>query len=192
MTLTTHKIAIITGRNDIPSTDSDQFHPNGSLFCAQYNGLIDQLIVDLANLEGPPGPQGERGIQGPAGPQGEQGIQGPAGTNGISVTWRGAWSNSSSYLKDDAVNYQGNSYIANSSNTNKTPGTDPEWDLWIAKGEQGIQGIQGLKGDRGEQGIQGPKGEQGIPGVSPSIVSLTLNAYNSLGTYDSNTFYVIT
>lgn len=48
------------------------------------------LFINPANLvphrafklEGPAGPQGERGPQGPAGPQGEQGPQGPAGPPG--------------------------------------------------------------------------------------------------------------
>lgn len=189
MTLINYKIPIISEKNDIPSSLGELKHPNASLFCSQYNGLIDQLITDLANLEGPPGPQGIQGIQGPTGPQGEQGVQGLPGTNGISVTWRGAWSNSLSYLKDDAVNHLGNSYIANISNTNKIPGTDLEWDLWIAKGDRGEQG---LKGDRGEQGLRGDRGEQGIQGLPPTVITLTQSAYNSLGTYDSNTFYVIT
>jgi hypothetical protein len=189
MTLTNHKIPIIPERNDIPSSESNSLypHPNGALVCAKHNSLIDQLITDLANLEGPPGPQGEQGPQGIQGIQGPQGEQGIPGTNGISVTWRGTWSSVTNYLKDDAVNFLGNSYIANTSNTNKTPGIDPEWDLWIAKGEQGIQGERGIQGIQGEQGIQGIQGVQGNP---PPVIVLSQSAYNNLSP-DTNTFYVI-
>lgn len=44
MALSQHKIPIITGRNDVPTTsESQENHPNGSFTTAKYNDLIDEL-----------------------------------------------------------------------------------------------------------------------------------------------------
>ena len=47
-----------------------------------------------------------------AGPRGEQGPQGEAGLPGAGITWEGQWNSSTAYAADDAVGYQGSSYIA--------------------------------------------------------------------------------
>lgn len=45
MPLIDHKIPIITGRNNIPTTSPTELnHPNGSFLTAEYNALIDDLI----------------------------------------------------------------------------------------------------------------------------------------------------
>lgn len=77
---------------------------------------------------------------GPAGPQGEPGEAGPAGLPGAGIDWQGAWNSATNYLINDAVSYGGSSWIANADHLNKVPGTDPEWDLWVAKGEPGASG----------------------------------------------------
>lgn len=41
--LQAHKMPIIGGVNSTPSTEADPTHPNASLFCKQYNDLIDNL-----------------------------------------------------------------------------------------------------------------------------------------------------
>ncbi|WP_342597693.1 hypothetical protein VKI21_06945 [Cyanobacterium aponinum UTEX 3222] len=44
MALSDHKIPIITGKNDVPTTsESQENHPNGSFTTAKYNALIDEL-----------------------------------------------------------------------------------------------------------------------------------------------------
>lgn len=225
MPLSDHKIPIIDGRNNIPTTSSQQSnHPNGAYVTAKINSLIDNLTTDnipegtkkyfsdnltrqsisvtgnggsydvnsgVITLTGVPGPQGP---QGPQGEQGPQGLQGPQGTNGVDITWRGTWNLLTDYLVNDAVFFDGNSYIANAINTSQTPGVETVWDLWIAKGDQGPQGPQGLQGTQGPQGLQGeqgPQGPQGATGMSISVVVLTQLEYDNLGTYDNNTFYVI-
>lgn len=46
--LNDYKIPIITGKNDIPTTNESQpNHPNGSYFTAKYNSLIDNLNTIL-------------------------------------------------------------------------------------------------------------------------------------------------
>jgi hypothetical protein len=56
------------------------------------------------------------------------------------INWQGAWDNATAYVADDAVEYNGSSYIANTGNTNKVPGVDIEWDLWVEKGDTGATG----------------------------------------------------
>ena len=61
-----------------------------------YHKLKQQLV----------GPQGPQGVQGPQGPQGEVGPVGPAG-----LDWKGSWISGNSYIKDNAVGYNGASYF---------------------------------------------------------------------------------
>lgn len=99
------------------------------------------------NLTGPVGPQGA---------QGPQGVQGEAGLPGAGIAWKGEWSNSVTYGLDDAVEYEGSSYVARLDGNIAIPPTDADaWDLWVQKGDAGPQG---------EVGEQGPPGEPGIPG----------------------------
>lgn len=116
--------------------------------------------------------KGDTGIQGDTGDQGDTGTQGnkgDTGTAGAGVNWLGDWSNLVTYSENDAVQYQGTSYISNTgSNLNNTPGTDPEWDTWVEKGDTGTTGSQGdtgVKGDTGSQGTQGLTGDQGDTGI---------------------------
>jgi hypothetical protein len=90
-----------------------------------------------------------RGIQGPTGPIG------PTGATGI--TWQGEWSNTTDYVNNDAVFYDGTSWFASG---NPTVGEEPTLTAthWYPLA------IQGATGPQGEVGPQGPQGEQGIPG----------------------------
>lgn len=126
--------------------------------------------------QGPQGIQGETGPAGPTGPTGATGPQGPAGLPGAGIDWKGAWNSATAYLENDGVSYNGSAYIANAANTNKTPGTDPEWDLWVAKGETGPTGPQGPAGPAGPTGATGPQGPAGTspalnPGIFPHIAT---------------------
>ncbi|WNL63470.1 tail assembly protein [Citrobacter phage Tr1] len=79
--------------------------------------------------------------------KGTDGANGAKGDRGL--TWRGAWSNTTSYAQDDAVSYNGSGYIALTSNTNKTPGTDASWELMVAKGDKGDKGDSAWRGNIG-------------------------------------------
>jgi hypothetical protein len=96
------------------------------------------------------------------------------------ITWRGAWSSTTSYRALDIVSYGGSSYIARAASHGVGPTNTTYWSVLAARGpqglqgprglqgiqgDQGIKGDQGLKGDQGIQGIQGLKGDQGIQGV---------------------------
>lgn len=148
-------------------------------------GITDDMLAP--GIEGPEGPQGAQGIQGPKGdkgdpgPEGPQGLQGNQGVQGAAgpigpagLIWQGAYSETVSYNKDDAVSYQGASYFCLKTSLGTPP--LPENEYWAlmasqgAKGEQGIQGVPGVsdvpgpKGDKGDQGIQGIQGLRGEPG----------------------------
>jgi hypothetical protein len=115
----------------------------------------------LAGPAGPAGPQGPAGATGAQGPKGDIGPQGPQGLKGL--TWLGNWSSSTHYAPDDAVAFNGSSYVA----VTPTFGFDPlfgGWDLLAAKGDQGIQGPAGPKGDTGAVGPAGPAGAMGPAG----------------------------
>lgn len=67
------------------------------------------------------------------------GTPGPAGADGLSVTWKGAWSGAVSYVKNDAVSYLGGSYIAKEASTNIPPADAAESaDQWSIMAEPGV------------------------------------------------------
>ena len=89
-----------------------------------------------AGASGAPGPIGPSGPQGPTGPRGGTGDIGPAGPTGPrGLSWQGAYSGTSSYVKDDAVQYNGSSYVATGPVTpGLVPGVAPVWSLLAQKG----------------------------------------------------------
>jgi collagen triple helix repeat protein len=123
---------------------------------------------------GPQGPTGATGTQGPKGDTGATGPQGPQGPQGApGVTFKGPYDSNQTYIANDAVGYQGSTYIATGSTTDNAPlnsdGTlNSYWALVAAKGDTGPQGIQGPKGDTGAIGPQGPQGAQGDTGLQGS------------------------
>ena len=92
-----------------------------------------------AGAAGAAGPVGPSGPQGPVGPKGLTGDTGPAGPTGArGLNWRGAWSGATSYAKDDAVQYNGSSYVANqATGAGPVPGVSGLWDLLAQKGTSG-------------------------------------------------------
>lgn len=104
-----------------------------------------------------------------------KGAKGDPGADGASIVWRGEWSSTATYSQNDAVSYNGSSYIFTSTidTSGSIPDIDAEWALMTdrgapgqngATGPQGPQGPQGEKGDTGQQGPQGPQGEKGEKG----------------------------
>jgi len=75
-----------------------------------------------------------------------KGVKGDDGADGAGISWKGAWDSGVTYIADDAVEYNGSSYVANAEALNKEPGVDTEWDLWVEKGETGETGEAGADG----------------------------------------------
>lgn len=63
-------------------------------------------------------------------------ITGPRG-----LTWRGAWSSAANYVADDAVSYNGASFIALVGNTNVTPVAGATWGSLATRGATGLTGV---------------------------------------------------
>lgn len=91
--------------------------------------------------QGPKGDTGDQGLTGATGPTG------PAGPTGPGVNWIGGWDSGVTYQIDDLVEYEGETWVAESVNTNIQPGTNAEvWHIFAAKGETGATGADGAAG----------------------------------------------
>ncbi len=148
-------------------------YTSGDIFNFVGTGQDPTGWINLGNFQGPPGaqgPTGATGAQGPAGapgsqgpigatgPQGIQGVQGPQGVAGpIGMNWTGTFNAGTSYLKNDAFEYQGTSYIALVNVSGVTPPA-AQFGIVAARGATGPTGGQGPMGPQGPQGVQGPAG----------------------------------
>ncbi len=114
-------------------------------------------------LQGPAGPAGPLGATGPTGAQGAQGPTGPAGLNWVAV----GWTNLVSYAVNDAVFYNGSSWVASQSNSSQPPAVGSAY--WSLLAQQGAQGPAGATGATGAAGSQGSPGTQGPMGPAGPI-----------------------
>ena len=79
------------------------------------------------------------------------------------LTWQGPWTDTTVYELDDAVGYNGSSYISLAGqNINYPPDLFP--DFWAMLAQEGAKGSQGDKGETGATGATGPQGPQGVAG----------------------------
>lgn len=78
------------------------------------------------------------------GPQGPQGDRGPAFTQ-----YQGTWSSATAYVVNDAVSYNGSSYICILAHTNQAPPNATYWGVIASKGDTGATGAQGIQGPPG-------------------------------------------
>ena len=85
------------------------------------------------------------------------------------LNWRGTWSSTAGYARNDAVSSSGSSYLAVAANQGVLPGADATKWVMLAqagvRGPQGPIGLPGLAGPRGFDGLQGPQGPQGQQGT---------------------------
>lgn len=95
-----------------------------------------------AGSTGPPGPAGSQGPQGATGPQG---AQGPAGSTGpAGVSFKGPWSTATAYRANDAVSYNGSTYLALLTNLAVPP--DSSTSAWAILAQMGSAGPTGPAG----------------------------------------------
>jgi hypothetical protein len=101
-----------------------------------------------AGPSGPAGTIGATGSQGPAGPAGAPGSQGPAGPTGATgapgMNFRGQWSPAVFYSLNDAVSFDGSTYLALASGSNQQP--DQNAQAWTVIAQAGSQGPTGPAG----------------------------------------------
>jgi hypothetical protein len=112
---------------------------------AFWSVLAAQGAVGAAGAAGPTGLQGPAGTSGTPGATGAQGPAGPAGANGMS--YRGAWTPSAGYAVNDAVSFDGTTYIAQSGNTSNQPDQYPQ--TWAVLAQAGGAGPTGPAGSSG-------------------------------------------
>lgn len=112
-----------------------------------------------------------------SGPGGIGPLGAPPGLGGIlpmplGISWQGPWSSTTAYRPNDAVSYEGSSWIATGYvKAGVAPGTSgAPWDILAQKGATGPQGPtgptgpQGPTGPTGATGATGPKGATGPQG----------------------------
>ncbi len=117
---------------------------------------------------GPSGPQGLVGPQGLAGLAGAPGSTGPAGIN-----FRGTWRSSASYAPEDAVTFDGSTYLATAANVLVEPDLNASvWSLLAAAGSNGPSGVAGVAAS-----LQVGAVTTGLAGSGASVVNVgTLSA----------------
>jgi hypothetical protein len=150
--------ALIAAKGDVGATGSQG--PQGTTGAQGPQGT-----PGATGATGTQGPPGATGAQGPTGSTGPQGTTGP---QGLSVTWRNAWSAATAYAVNDAVSAGGSSYICIAAVTGGAgPASDPtHWSLMAQQGAQGPQGTAGATGSQGPQGATGSQGPQGTTGAT--------------------------
>ena len=98
----------------------------------------------------------------------------------VRMSWKGTWDALTTYIAQDAVYYDGETFVAKldvpvgTATTNATywqkvaqkgaNGVDGADGATGPTGPQGPQGIQGIQGETGLQGAIGPQGPQGLTG----------------------------
>ncbi|HWC17453.1 MAG TPA: hypothetical protein VG498_10580, partial [Terriglobales bacterium] len=145
-----------------------------------FNGTSWIASAPSQGTVGPPGPTGPQGPQGPTGatgPQGPMGLPGPQGLQGTTgatgatgpagLNWRGDWDLAATYDVNDAVHFNGSSYISVQTSTNQEPATKRSfWNLLAQQGDTGTIGAAGPQGPPGPAGATGPPGPQGASGAT--------------------------
>ncbi len=108
---------------------------SGTTSAAILNFTIPRGDTGATGATGATGPQGAKGDTGNTGATGPQGIQGIKGDKG--VNWKGAYSGSTAYIIDDAVSYNGSSYVCILASTGNLPTNTTYWNLMAQKGADG-------------------------------------------------------
>src|SRR5205807_1407697 len=98
----------------------------------------EECRTGVVGPDGTQGQQGATGPQGPLGPTGTTGPEGPAGPKALN--WRGAWTDASTYVVDDAVFFNGSAWTAKRSNTNVSPVEGADWTTLAQQGATGPTG----------------------------------------------------
>ena len=134
------------------------------------NFATEDLVYALVTYAGAPGVQGPPGSTGPA---------------GESFTYRGNWSQSTTYVKNDVVSFNVSASVSGYPNgqyagtyvctANSVSGLAPPVGSWFPmaySGATGSTGPQGIQGEAGATGAQGPQGIPGPPGPAGSGVGV--------------------
>src|ERR1035438_2912860 len=165
---TSIKLNMPSSPSPYPPGTYDVLVTSGTLTSGPFGVTVG--ATGSAGPQGPAGPAGPGGPQGPQGPAGATGAQGSAGSQGpqgpAGLAWRSAWSTTTTYNLNDAVDYSGASYISLvANNKGNAPNNFPaDWSLLAQAGAQGATGPAGPNGAQGATGATGATGAQGASG----------------------------
>ncbi|WP_347839316.1 hypothetical protein [uncultured Draconibacterium sp.] len=116
--------------------------PSGSVQVKMGTGSSEGLSVNLDEIgtTGPAGADGADGAPGADGADGAPGADGADGADGLSINWQGTYSAATAYVVNDAVEYNGSSYICIAPTTDNDPTNATYWNLMAQKGADGSGG----------------------------------------------------
>ncbi len=103
----------------------------------------------------------------------------PGDSTAYSLVLRGfefkkAWNSDSEYERLDVViSSTGSAWVANKDFPQGEPGSTPDWNLLVKRGERGAKGEIGEKGDKGDKGLDGKDG-RGIADLTFDEKGLTV------------------
>lgn len=83
------------------------------------------------------GATGVQGLQGVPGTNGTNGTDGEDGEDGLDINWLGTYAGGTPYVVNDAVFYNGSSYICKLASTGNLPTNTTYWDLMAQQGAAG-------------------------------------------------------
>jgi hypothetical protein len=106
-------------------------------------------------------------IKGPAG------AAGPPGSPGVGFTWRSAWSGATSYSVNDAVSYQGSSYICIVANSAQVPTNTAYWSLMAQQGATGPAGPSAASADANNKATLGSDSLILVQGTAAGVAATT-------------------
>jgi hypothetical protein len=160
-----------------------------------WNTLAQQGATGATGSTGPTGPTGATGAAGATGatgPTGATGATGPAGPVGPvgpqGLTWQGTWSNATTYALNDAVQFNGTSYISTQAgNLNHEPDTSPTF--WNTLAQEGATGATGSTGPAGPTGATGAAGATGATGATGPTGPTGPQGLTWQGTWSNATTY---
>src|ERR1035438_9738585 len=187
---TSIKLNMPSSPSPYPPGTYDVLVTSGTLTSGPFGVTVG--ATGSAGPQGPAGPAGPGGPQGPQGPAGATGAQGSAGSQGpqgpAGLAWRSAWSTTTTYNLNDAVDYSGASYISLvANNKGNAPNNFPaDWSLLAQAGAQGATGPAGPNGAQGALGPTGATGAQGLTGPTGPAGLVWRSAWSTTTTYNLN------
>jgi hypothetical protein len=160
--------------------DQLPYYPNEVV---EYNGSSWICIVAVPFNSGTPpelpgiwnllAQAGTNGTSGQSGSSGTSGANGSSGTSGISIIWKGEWDENLPYNLNDAVQYNGSSFICiltHPFDLTPPPVDTTNWNLLAIAGTPGTSGSSGTSGQSGTSGSSGTSGTSGANGISSGQV----------------------
>src|SRR6185503_10585727 len=145
----TSYISIQPGTNKQPDTQTSYWSVLAQIGATGNTGATGPTgATGATGVTGATGATGATGVTGATGPTGATGATGATG-----ITWQGTWSSSTAYVVNDAVEYNGTSYISIQPGTNKQP--DTQTAFWSVLAQIGATGATGATGAAGATGATG-------------------------------------